>query len=100
MTILEMDEPTAMRRAYKENVEREALSVMDEANWFFTMLGLKDEQLWIAEVHSGGGSGSPETPSSLPQEKNPIVKALASDLGVSPQRIADRLPLRALPPAA
>lgn len=45
-TVMEMDDSTAMQRAFKENSEREPLSPVDEAAWFFKMLGLREEQLF------------------------------------------------------
>jgi ParB-like chromosome segregation protein Spo0J len=85
-----MDDQTAMQRAFKENVEREPLSPIDEAAWFFEMLGLKEEQLYTEKAASAA--------LALPTSKNPHVNDLADALGtISPNLIENRLPLLALP---
>lgn len=101
-TVQEMDDDTAMQRAFKENLEREQMSAIDEANWFFKMLKLKEEQLFI---HAQGTKGTDFVELHgvlpLPSEINPDVIDLAKKIGIKPDRIADRhtgrLQLLALP---
>jgi hypothetical protein len=77
-------------------VEREALSPIDEAAWFFQMLGLKEEQLFIPRYDSPSNANAVE---SLPTRQNPALKALADNLAgsVTPYLIEERLPLLAMP---
>lgn len=104
-TVQEMDDQTAMQRAFKENMEREALSPVDEAAWFFQMLGLKEEQLFIHEMGAGGHGKEMVADASamlpIPTAKNPKVKILAENLGsaATDSLIELRLPLLALPDA-
>jgi ParB-like chromosome segregation protein Spo0J len=92
-TVREMDDEIAMMLAYKENMEREQLSPMDDAGWFFEMLELKTEQLF-SPLESGT---RPKGGSPLPGESNPQVAALGKKLNISPRLIRNRLPLLALP---
>ena len=92
-TVQEMDDQTAMQRAFKENMEREALSPVDEASWFFKMLGLKEEQLFVSK--EGEHDGVVLSP--LPGYQNPIVQDLAKVTDFDASVIEKRLPLLALP---
>jgi ParB/RepB/Spo0J family partition protein len=98
-TVMEMDDQTAMQRAFKENAEREPLSPVDEAAWFFKMLGLKEEQLFTSKQYGTDTTSKSFEVVPLPTETNPQLKALASTLdgSITSHFIEDRLPLLALP---
>jgi len=91
-TVQDMDDKTAMLKSYKENVEREQLNPIDEAGWFFKMLALHKEQLYMPQTESVT-SGEPP----LPSHGHPEVIKLAKELGTTPTIIEHRLPLLALP---
>ena len=97
-TVQEMNDQTAMQRAFKENMEREALNPVDEAAWFFEMLGLNEPVLFGQKteqeqdgVPAKGGAIGP------PSRKSPVLQKLAKELNVSDELIERRLPLLALP---
>lgn len=92
-TVKEMDDETAIIQSFKENVEREEMNPIDEAGWFFSMLGLKEEQLF-SPLEKGEGGESLLPP--LPTGNNPNVQKLANKLGITPSMIDRRLPLLAL----
>jgi len=97
-TVQEMDDQTAMQRAFKENVEREPLSPVDEAMWFFEMLGLKEEQLFISAPGMKLDAVLPPGESRpLPTAEHPAVKNLATEINVERNVIERRLPLLSLP---
>jgi len=97
-TVMEMDDQTAMQRAFKENVEREPLSPVDEANWFFKMLGLKEEQLFVTAPGMKPDAVLPLGESRpLPSTDHPAVKNLATEINVERNIIERRLPLLSLP---
>ena len=77
-------------------------SCADEARWFFSMLGLREEQLWIHDQAHGlvGQKSDSEVRADLapiPTDMSPRVKGLASELDVESRLIERRLPLLALP---
>jgi ParB family transcriptional regulator, chromosome partitioning protein len=95
-TVKEMDDATAMIQSYKENIEREELNPIDDAGWFFNMLGLKEGQLFVTKS-SEKGDDTAMAVLPLPTHQNPDVIQLSNKIGVTSSRIEKRLPLLALP---
>lgn len=63
--VQELNDKTAKIRSWKENYDRENTSPIDDAGWFFEMLGLDEEQLFTPrEETSAPGALNP-----LPSEK-------------------------------
>lgn len=95
--ILDLTREEAEIYNYIANKETEVETPMDEGWRFFRMLGLSEEQLFQDAEHGVDKTGPITELLGLPGRYNKEVQALAERLGVKSNRIAQRLPLMALP---
>jgi len=76
------------------------MNPIDEAGYYFNMLGLKEEQLFVADnerVKGGRGDRTNDISSNLPSEFNTDIIKLHEEINVSAKVIANRITLLALP---